>query len=345
MSEKGRNIILRVGSRTIECGYEGIHKPLVSLDVHHFSEPQNFKVSTTDKKTIREITHFKTLFYPNTLIYENQDGFIKELHIHLTKLLNQVFYKAGISTINAKLLLISNTTTSEFYVKVISNLLIQRFLMRAVVVLSTPLMISIASGSSSAIVVDFGWEYTNVDVIFDSRILQNYSKFTIRSGRRLHYETLERLKHLNFDTSLISFKDIEKTFVNIKDIDLSLNELIICGPYRISRKLLVSIFSDVLIKMDERDDDHERSLPQLIAELIEKDLPIDLRKCLADRLIFTGGISQIKGIDEMIINSLNTKLRVNCNKISSLGSFPGASLYSTMNRHLKKHQKLWEFRK
>ncbi|TID30334.1 hypothetical protein CANINC_001036 [Pichia inconspicua] len=343
MSEKGQNIILKLGSRTIECGLEGSHQPLVVYNVHHFAENQNMQVSSISNKD--ELTTFKTLFYPNILVYENEEIFKNNLQNHLRKLLTKIFYKSGISTINAKLLLISNNTLSEYYIDLISLVLLNHFMMRAVVVLPTPLMVSIASGSSSAIVVDFGWEYINIDVIFDNRILQNYSKFTTKSGRYLHYNLLEQLKVLDFDTNLISFKDIEIVVSSMKDI-INLEGVVCCGPNKIKKSLISNIITSLLLESDENfDDDNEKCPVQLIVELIERELPLDLRTIVSDRLILTGGLFEIEGVEQIMIENLNSNSRFNFNTIHSLGSFAGASLYSTLSKQLRKNQNLKEYRK
>lgn len=344
MSEKGRNIILRLGSRSIECGVEGSREPLTIYNVHHFAEDQKLQISSNPELT-DELSNFKSLFYPNILVYQDEETFRKSLQNHLRKLLTKVFCKSGISTINAKLLLISNNTTSEYYIELISQLLINHFMMRAVVVLSTPLMASIASGSSSATVVDFGWNFVNINVIFDNRVLQNYSKFTTRGGRRLHYDLINRMKKSNFDTKLVSFKDVEIAIASMGNACDDLERTVVCGPYNVTRRLILETITDLIVESSEFFDDDEKSPVQLIVELIERDLPIDLKSVLSDRVIFTGGLFKIEAVKQILIEKLNSSSRFKFKTVHCLGPYAGASLYSTLSKQLRKNQNLWEYRK
>lgn len=346
MNEKGKNIILRLGSRSLECGYEGMHEPLLSVNVYHFAKPHNIQVSNQcDPDTVKEMVNFQTLFHPNILSYENEDQYLRAFESHLNRVLTKVFYKAGVPTINSKLLLITNTTLSDLYIDAIAKLLLDKFLMRAVVILATPLMSVISSGSSSAIVVDFGWDHLRVDVVYDNRVIQNYSKMTNRAGKALHYEVLKRLKSLSIDTNNVTFRDIENIIKKVENLENKQDVFIELSSFKVPKKLVVDSLTKVLFDINPRYDEDEKSVIELIVELIDKELPIDIKKSLADRIIFTGGLNCINGLTEAILEKLQSEISLKCNVIWSLGPYAGTSVYSITSKKMKKNQKLKEYRK
>jgi actin-related protein len=377
-SEKDKNIVLRLGSRSIECGLQGSAKPLAFFNVHHFAEKQNFTICEeeeinpfnkdhtlaikdlnynkleNDIKLQRaissDLSNFQYIFHPDILVYNEFEIFESDLKIHLRKLLTIIFYKCGVSTINAKLVLLYNLTFSDFYIKIISEILINQLLMRAVVVVPSPLMSCIASGSSSAIVVDIGWSFTTIDSVFDNRILNNLSTFTNKAGSMVHYTILSNLVKNGYDISNITFKNIENALFELESIEKDGEKTLVCGPYFINSKIFTDVIKNVCILMNENNsnnlDANEKPIVQLIVELIEKKLPIDLKKTLSNKIIITGGLANLLGFKELMMNEIQNLLdSKNANNTRTLGPWVGASIYSDTMKHLKKSKDLWEIRK
>lgn len=381
------NIVLRLGSRSIECGFEGSSKPIGIFNVYHFAERQNFSIFQEEANNITDhsdsigqnpdinlseidlklqnvisddLLNFQYLFYPDLLVYDNYEIFQNDLKIHLRKLFTKIFYKSGMKTINSKLILLNNSTFPDFYIKIISDILIHKFLFRSVIVLSTPLMASISAGSAAGIVIDIGWSFTSINAVFDNRVLTNLSCFTNRAGAMIHYTILSSLESNGFDISKVSFRHIENSISEIESINNGDDKTIVCGPYFINSKLIVDIIKNVCFKTSDKDnnDDYELSLIQLVVELIEKKLPIDLRKILSNKIIITGGLSNLIGFNELLIENLKGFLQKNpknsnninfiynnVNNIKTLQPWVGASIYSNTMKKLKKTNDLWEIKK
>lgn len=362
-NEKGKNIILRLGSRTIECGFEDSSKPLVTFNVHHFSELQTFKIidiplshsinnnvikignDRLKSSIIDDHINFRHLFYPDLLIFEDADIFLSNLKIHLKKMFLKIFFKCGISTINAKLLLLQNINFPTVYTKLISNILINELFMRAVVILPSPLMISIGSGSSMGLIIDIGWSKTSITPIFDHRVLTNYIRFTTNAGSKLHYKLLEKINDAGLNISSISFRDLENLIINLERLNNNDDSLINCGPYLIKVQLLQEVINEIFFAPESDCDVDELPICQLIADLISKDLPIDLRSQLSSRIIFNGGITNIQGFKSLMISKIEERVAQKISGIETLGDWKGACIYSTIMKHQKKSSHLWEIRK
>lgn len=364
-NEKGKNVILKLGSRTIECGFEDSSRPLTTFNVHHFSELQNFKITdilpnhSINSNTIKtkndklksiiidDHMNFRHLFHPDLLIFEDADIFLSNLRIHLKKLLLKIFFRCGISTINTKLLLLQNMNFPRVYTEVISNILIKDLFMRAVVILPTPLMISIGSGSSMGIIIDIGWSKTSITPIFDNRILTNYARFTTNSGSKLHYRLLEKISDVGLNISSISFRDLENSIVNLEHLNSNSNDdsLTNCGPYLIKNQIFKEVINEIFFGGESDCEDNELPICQLIADLINKDLPIDLRSQLSSKLIFNGGITEIVGFKSLMISKIEGLVTQKISGIETLGDWRGACIYSTIMKHQKKSSNLWEIRK
>lgn len=358
--EKEKNIILKLGSRTIECGLEEVGKPLIAFNIHHFAELQNFHLTEFPNKdypssgiainnTLIDVIkndnlNFCHLFYCDLLIYEDLDVYFSDLRIHCKKILSKIFYKCGISTINAKLLLLQNENFPTVYTQLISDILLKDLFMRAVVILSTPLMVCIGSGSSNGIIIDIGWTRTTVVAVFDNRVLQNYTKFTNRAGFRLHYELLNSLKVEDLNIDRISFRDLENSITMLENIEDDSDKMITCGPYLVKKRVFSGVISELYFTNNQNCEDDELPIVELIAELIDG-LPIDLKSILASRMIITGGISNFAGFRSKMSSKLNNRITQEVGEISSLGDWAGASIYSTIMKKLKKSDSLWEIRK
>lgn len=370
-TEKGRNIVLRFGSRTIECGLEGSGKPLESFNVHHFAELQTFGVDTNNEDHSHvpdcysqkascdakiqqiledDLVHFRHLFYLDTLIYNDFELFARNLKFHLRKVLVKVFYKCGLSTINSKLLLIQNLNFPTIYNKIITDILVNELLMRAVVILPAPLMASIGSGSSFSLVVDIGWSLTTIVPVFDYRVLNNYLNFTSRAGSRLHYELLSALAENGLDIESISFRDIENTISlldRVGDDSSDDSELITCGDFLVKKKLFTDVIKDLYFDYDASVlyETNEIPIVKLIKDLVEKQLPIDLKKSILSRIIITGGISRIRGFRQIMLSRINKLILQESSGIETLGEWSGASIYSSIMKNQKKSGDLLEIRK
>lgn len=368
-TKKEKNIVLKIGSRTLECGLEDSAKPLGKFNVHHFAEPQTFGVdstvydhsripdnkSKTQRKEIELQDTFKNdqecfrhLFYLDTLIYEDFDLFSQSLKIHLRKLLSKIFYKCGISTINSKLLLVQNSIFPTVYNKILTDILIKELLMRAVVILPTPLMVAIGSGSSFALVIDIGWSLTTIVPVFDYRVLDNFLTFTNRAGSRLHYELLSALKEEGIDAGSVSFRELENAISLLDSITSnSDDELIACGGFLVRKKIFTEAIQRLFFSYEPsvQYEDNETPILKLATDLIYSRLPIDLRKSISSRIIITGGISNLKGFRQTLLAKVDEAVSQKTCGIETLGGWAGASIYSTIMKHQRKSQDLWEIRK
>lgn len=368
-TKKEKNIVLKIGARTLECGLEDSSKPLGKFNVHHFAELQTFGVDSTaydhslipdsaSEKVTKEFRlqsmakndqeHFRHLFFPDTLIYEDLSLFLQSLKIHLRKVLNKIFYKCGISTINSKLILVQNSTFPKVYNKLLTEILINDLLMRAVVILPTPLMVSIASGSSFALIIDIGWSFTTVVPVFDYRVLDNLLTFTNRAGSRLHYELLSELREEGFDIESISFRELENAISLLDSLVCTSNdELIACGRFLVRKKIFTDAIEKLYLSFDSsvQYEDNEIPIIKLATDLIDKRLPIDLRKILSSRTIVTGGISNLKDFRQTLLARIDEAVAQQLHGIETLGDWAGASIYSTLMKHQKKSPDLWEIRK
>ena len=351
--EKGRNIILKLGSRTIECGYEGYFTPLEVFNVYHFAEKQNFICDNKPFDEInqyqnKDISCFNYLFNPNISIYNDLDLFKLDLHNHLIKVFTKIFYKCGISTMNAKLILLHKSLFPDIYLNVITKLLIERFRMRAVVLLPSALMSTISSGSDSSIVIDIGWSYTCIEVVSDNRLLTNYTQVTDRAGCMLHYAILRQLKDLGFDISDISFRDVEKMVSSINSLDMNPSDELICGNYSIKAEIIIETIQKVLINKQTNlsDDINELQISELVSTLIEKTLPVDIRQEVSSKIIINSGLTKIKGFEKLLYQEIEKqmkkKIQLVC--IDSIGEWSGACIYSSFMKGLRKNSNLLEIR-
>ncbi|CAI8496780.1 unnamed protein product [Pichia kudriavzevii] len=364
LTATSKNVVLLLGSRSIKIGYEGAHHPLGTFSVHNFAEPQNYKTealyrdhsmdwskivcnnteTVTQNHMKNDLDCFQYLFYPDLSVYDSLDKFRSDLKIHLRKILTKIFYKVGIPTINTKVILAIDVLFPKIYIETTTDLLIKHFLMRAIVIVPTPLMVTLASGSSSGLIIDIGWSVTKINVVYDNRLLENFSKITNRAGRMIHYQLLSVLESRNYDLSKITFKDIEHAIMELSSITDNESRLVSCGPYFLHANLLTNAIKTVLVPEEntlcESDD---RYIEDLAIELIEQ-LPIDLKNIIAKRTIITGGFSNIKGFNQMIIGRI-VSLNRNLESIDTIGAWCGASLYSTFLKQLKKKNHLWEIRK
>ena len=367
--KKPKSIVLRLGSRTIECGIEGNANPIEVFNVHHFAERQQFTTdcrSTTNhaqrpeennrNTTAVETTHnydllmFHYLFHGDVLAFDSLEKFKSDLKIHLRRFLTKVFHKCGLSTINAKIILLQNYSLSEFYLDIIKEVMLSHFLVRALVIVPTPIMISIASASSSALVIDIGWNYTSIDVVYDNRVLTNYSCITNRAGCRLHYELLDILEREGFNLSLISFRDVENCIASLDSMEekgKKEDSLLMCGTYYVRAKLLRDLIKDMFVSDSYSDlEDYEMPIPQIVANLVQHTLPIDLRKELVSCVIFNGRMTCIRGLKAMITDGIQSRLPagLNAQAIETIGEWQGASIFSGVIKHIKKTEFLREYR-
>ncbi|GAV28813.1 hypothetical protein PMKS-002289 [Pichia membranifaciens] len=291
---------------------------------------------------------FRHLFYLDTLIYEDFDLFSQSLKIHLRKLLSKIFYKCGISTINSKLLLVQNSIFPTVYNKILTDILIKELLMRAVVILPTPLMVAIGSGSSFALVIDIGWSLTTIVPVFDYRVLDNFLTFTNRAGSRLHYELLSALKEEGIDAGSVSFRELENAISLLDSITSNSNdELIACGGFLVRKKIFTEAIQRLFFSYEPsvQYEDNETPILKLATDIIYSRLPIDLRKSISSRIIITGGISNLKGFRQTLLAKVDEAVSQKTCGIETLGGWAGASIYSTIMKHQKKSQDLWEIRK
>ena len=245
---------------------------------------------------------------------------------------------------------LQNYSLTEFYLDIIKEVLLSHFLVRALVIVPTPIMISIASASSSALVIDIGWNYTSIDVVYDNRVLTNYSCITNRAGCRLHYEFLDILEREGFNLSLISFRDVENCIASLDSMEekgKSEDSLLMCGTYYVRAKLLRDLIKDMFVSDSCSDlEDYEMPIPQIVANLVQHTLPIDLRKELVSCVIFNGRMTCIRGLKAMITDGIQTRLPtgLNARAIETIGEWQGASIFSGVIKHIKKTEFLREYR-
>lgn len=353
---KEKNIVLRLGARSFECGIEGYPKPLIKYNIHHFAEPQHFKVdinvdyisdasNTIDQLVCSDLSSFKYIM-DDLLVYSDPEIFKNDLSIHIHKIINKSFYKFGINSKNAKLLLIVNYNTSTVLIEsVLAPVFLNKFFMRNIVILYTPLMACISSGSSCGIIIDIGWKDTRITPIFDYLEFENLQKFTNRGGFRLHYIVMAELRKNGFDISKFSFKEIENMIVSLENIN-DVNGNIV--DTLIPKKLILHCIKEVYFKNNEFDDTNELSISKITSKLLLRELPIDARKQMAERIIIVGGITNLTGFNCQLIEKINSQMEqssFNVSGIHSLGPLAGASLYSKLLKTQKRKLPIREIRR
>ncbi|CEP23163.1 unnamed protein product [Cyberlindnera jadinii] len=193
--------------------------------------------------------------------------------------------------------------------------------------LPASVMSVLASGATSGLVIDLGWNVTTVTPVFDLRQLYIYSKQTLRASRRIHNDIRKKLANLGLDTT---FEFVEQFLIeccycgigNHGTGDFTFNNSTIPQELRY-QSIEEILFPD---EQDGTDDDDSQTLCSLVEQVI-KEVDIDLRTPLSSNIIIVGGLSNIPGIKTRIIYEINK--RTKASGIKSLGPWQGASLYCT----------------
>lgn len=355
---KPANCVLRLGARTLEFGLEGHKKPLVTKNLFKYmgkspslavdgvdydfnhSSPIDHDPETSYSTDISLYNH---LFPPSLVVFREDP--VLALKSHLKYILLDTFEKSGLPHLNMKMVLLWNEETPRVYLECMSDVLLNHFLLRAIVIVPDPLMVSISSGISmtpegGCIVLDFGWRFTRLDVIYDNRVLKEYSMVSSLSACKCHYDLKEKLNNPN-----LIFRDIEGIICGLRTFSPygNDNSLEIKG-YVVNESDIIKSIIDSLFPGDVQLDKDEQTPVAMVLNTINK-LPIDLKKVLKNNIIISGGLSKISNFSQSIRGRLlEAESSIQC--IKSLGGWQGGSLYSSkVLRNAQRHIKLSEIRR
>lgn len=356
---KPPNCVLRFGAMTLEFGLEGQQKPLVVTNMFKYmgKSPQisvehidyDFDHSSSihhppQTSYFNDISIYNHLFPSSLIIFKEDPDPMVVLKRHLEYIFIDTFETSGIPHLNMKMVLIWNDETPKRYLDVLCDVLLNHFLLRSIIIVQDPLMVSISSGISmtpegGCIVIDFGWRFTRLNVIYDNRVLEEYGMFSSLSCCKCHYDLKAKLNKPN-----LIFSDIEKLICGLRGFDIGDNENILeIKGYKFKEYDIVKSIIESLFPQGDLDKD-EQTPNDLILNTIKR-LPIDLRMILKKNIVITGGLSKIPTFSKYIRDRLIEKHEsIAC--IKSIGGWQGGSLYSSkVLRHAQRHIKLPEVRR
>lgn len=356
---KPPNLIMRIGAVGFQLGLEGYSKPFVERSSTKYASKSEQQIETQDIDFIynsclnqtmlprtsysNDISCFNCLFSSSLLVYTDVDQMRGSLREHLKTVILDLFIRSELDHLNGKMILITNEETPQVYLDIVIDLLLNHFLLRCVIPVPDPLMSSISAGIGlspnqvdGCIIIDFGWRFTRVSCIYDNRILAEFSDLSLLSCGKIHYELSQKY-------SQYSFKQIEKLICTLDNFMPESDIVTQFQDDRIPQKDIIQTIIETLFPLEELDKD-ERPIDQMVHAVLEK-LPRDIKVCLSSKVIISGGLNRIPGFEQFILSKL-MGINPNIKRVSSLGAWQGASLYSAkILRNTQRHIKLNEFRR
>lgn len=207
---------------------------------------------------------------------------------------------------------------------------------KSVIIIPDCLAAAVSAGAEASLVIDLGWDFVTVSPVFDLRCLFNLVRTSTKaSGKKIHYAILKRLlQHRNknavFDLSnkLLVFRLIQEiihlaSVESEEEPERKINGINV--PKEINR-----IITDIILDSEPNPDEGEKSAVQLVLDVVAS-LPVDLRKPLASKIIFTGPISEIRGVKAGIMKEIRAEYEgpLKFSSIIALGTWAGGSIYSS----------------
>lgn len=234
-----------------------------------------------------------------------------------------------------KIIMVSNSSQSNARTLWLADILLHSVLVKSVVLFPEPLLQCILADTVNGLIFDLRWLETSIVGVVDLREVCSDVFERRFCGASLHYAVLEEFLALNIPelNSIVlgekSFPFIEAFIINscyvrskpeadgVDDDDAK--KYAITKTISIPNSLRFSIIERIYF---------EGTMQQTAAELIKR-APIDIRMTLQDNIIITGGISQIPGFKNRLIQELQVAFP-NLQTRRSLGSWTGVSLYLSM---------------
>lgn len=352
---KPANCVMRIGARTLEFGVEALDAPLIvrnvfkyggkspsaAVDAIDYDFDHSLSVDLVPQTSYSADVSIYNHLFPVSLVVFKGD-FAEGLRRHLMYIMLDIFEKSGVSHVNVKMVLVWHSETPRVYLEALTDVLLNHFLLRSVVVVPDALMVSIGSGANltpegGAIVLDFGWRHTRLNVIYDNRVLEEYTTLSTLSGCRCHYNLKAKLNGAG-----LAFRDVEKVISALSMFEVDNEAMLEINGHVVTEGEVVQSIVDTLFPNVELDRD-EQTCSSMLADTFKR-LPVDLRGTLRNRVIITGGLTKIRGFSQYVGRRLCEKQPVGC--IQSLGAWRGASLYSAkVLRHAQRHVRLQEVRR
>ncbi|CAK3742076.1 Hypothetical predicted protein [Lecanosticta acicola] len=203
--------------------------------------------------------------------------------------------------------------------------------------LTHPAMCCIASGLRHALVIDIGWEETVVTAVGEYKEVAQ--RRSIRAGRRLTREmgnVLEQgMRAQGLDNARVTFAEAEDITQRVawcrpreESVDGDGHEIELPIPATDPPRHFMLPFDKLADPAEKAlfasespiDDDHELPL-QVLAFRVLFSLPQDFRALCESRVILTGGISNIPGLKQRLLQELEHLIETRTwNPISNYGS-------------------------
>lgn len=223
----------------------------------------------------------------------------------LTKLLKEWCQNHLVANVSkAEILVVENVLLPVNHKQVVSSVLSDSLRAHSVRFLPDVLASCVAAGVRNAIVIDIGWEHLLIVPVFDLRIMDKQMGVSTKSGRYLK----DKVEQGPLDDENESFELvlerlwIDEGLKNLRDV----------------------IASELIGRKGEGVFDlNEFPIVPLLWK-IYRQLPIDIRGILKDRLIVTGLVSQSPGF----LTQLEEEVSPTFSIIDTLGPWAGGSLYS-----------------
>lgn len=191
----------------------------------------------------------------------------------------------------------------------------------AVTILTTPMLACIGAGQRNALVVDVGWEETVITAIGEYK--EVYQRRSVRAGKMLTQEMARLLveeakKSGEANELVVGFETADNLTERVAwcrpsaptEIDTALNDafdITISGSSSLSVpfKRLSDPAETVFFTPTPADQDHnDLSLPTL-AHRVLLALGLDLRASVISRIVITGGVSQLPGLKQRLLQEIS----------------------------------------
>lgn len=388
MSEKPKNLIFSIGARSLHFGIEGYAKPVYSFNAHHFGKdlqlstevksydrdhsisfsldqclkPSDQHIDKINKAYREDLRVANHLFPSDLLIFQNYEKSVKVIKFHLWDIIQRFFKKTGVGSINRKIILVWCDETPRVYLDLIVEICLKRLYARSVVVVSDLLMsgfgagiglLAVASGDFKneigCLVIDFGWRFTRIGVLYDNRVLDEYTLLSTRSGCQLHYDLVKKFSEKGVE---LRFKDYEMAISHLTCFDPSSELAFTLGnkKNKFTEGQFIKLIISSLFTGSKNDDTNQMAVDKLAYNVFQS-LPIDLKIPIMSKIVITGGLSRIPGFGAFVLNGLNKQLPSSHNEnlkfeaVETLGSWSGASLYSSIIKNVKGPKVTTEFRR
>ncbi|KAH3683855.1 hypothetical protein WICPIJ_005172 [Wickerhamomyces pijperi] len=351
-------VILQIGSRTIKVGFAGDSEPIVTLSTNSFdlkdsqlTPIDSSHATISDQLSIasNDDEQGNVLWCYNLI---NQDMY--KLENLLERIITKIYSKhLLIDSKRCKAVILESVQLPIQFKETLTKVLLYHMHVKSISFQLEPIMCCLSSGSKDGVIVDLSWEQSTVTAIYDLRLLQHLIRFSKRSGRLLHYQL--RLKFIELGLSFVEdhqmfnfierfimkccyCRDLSANTEGTKELDEQEQEQdkFEFEGQTIPNSVRYEVIESVLFRDDFSNritttDLDTRTPIQLVQDVIHGS-NIDLRTPLSQRLIFTGGISDIPGVKQRILKELQSEAEYNLKfkGLKNLGAWQGSSLYTAM---------------